>query len=159
MSKLTFSWPLSAMEAFEKEANAALKEMGLIKEGEWANTSDLLQGYMPPGKMALSDVKYFWNYANIQKLAIQHASGEEDIDALVKDFIGKDKTKGKLHRALVEALAEANDPSGLASLRKSWSISDRKEAKARKELKEKLEKEEAEETSGDKPPSSESNSA
>jgi len=109
VGSLELKWGFLAVEEFESEARAYLKEQKAILERVLPGAVDILTKFM-------TDTK-------IMMMALEAATGKdraEIAEAIDRDGI----SKVEISRGLFESLMLAEDPSRAAYLQKRWALSD-----------------------------------
>jgi len=98
---------------FEKEANDILRAQKVIEPGNMLFADGIMQNWL--------------GNARIFSLALETGLKDdlpEDIDAAIDSYIEAGGSKLELTRAIITAYRYATNPSTVASLTRSWKISD-----------------------------------
>lgn len=105
---------------FENEANQVLRVQRAIEQGTMLFADRIMDGWLGNAKIFSMAIRY----------GLMHEATKEDpitsdiVDVAIDSYIEAGGSKKDLTRAIVTAYSYATNPSSVASLQRSWKISD-----------------------------------
>lgn len=113
----TLKYSHSARGNFEADANQVLRAQGALKDG-MIFADSLMMGWLGNAKILSLALRY---------ALIGEADPVQDIDAAIDSFIEDGGKEVELVRDIITAYRYATDPSSVASLQRSWQISEERQ--------------------------------
>ncbi|MCK9571466.1 hypothetical protein M0R72_21130 [Candidatus Pacearchaeota archaeon] len=116
----TLKFTHSAIGDFENAANSILRNSQIIESGKMIFADGIMEGWLGNARIFSLSLMY----------GLKHESTKDDpitieiVDAAIDSYIEAGGSKLDLTRAIITAYRYATNPSSVASLKRSWQISD-----------------------------------